>query len=216
MIPTTPGLHEIDLTVGEHSQSISISLPNLPAGQHPPLVIALHYAGHAGQRHYATGYLAGFVQPALASLGAVILAPDCPDASWETERAEEAVLGLIDLAVTSWGVDPKRVVLTGYSMGAVGAWRLAERHPERFSVLVPIAGRPQGVDTLRVPTYAIHGTADALFPADAVERATETLRARSIDAHYTPGPGFGHYEMARYIPLLRASVPWLTQHLAPR
>lgn len=212
MIPTTPGLHEIATESAGVPLELSLSLPD-PHDPHPPLVIALHYAGHEGQPHYATGYLTSVVLPGLRDLGAVLLAPDCPDTSWTTDRSERAILGLVDLAVAHWKIDPARVILTGYSMGAIGAWHITSRNPERFAVLLPIAGRPREIDAIRTPTYAIHGTDDALFPASEAEAAIRALTVRGIDAIYAPGPGLGHYETARYAPLLAASLPFLRAHL---
>ena len=35
-------------------------------------------------------------------------------------------------------IDPKRIYLTGLSMGGAGTWSLAAAHPERWAAIVPI------------------------------------------------------------------------------
>jgi pimeloyl-ACP methyl ester carboxylesterase len=37
--------------------------------------------------------------------------------------------------------DPRRVVLSGFSMGGLGAWCIAARHPDRFNGVLALAGR---------------------------------------------------------------------------
>lgn len=217
-LPTSPGLHEIALTVDGIEVLATVSVPARRT-KATPLVIALHYAGH-GQPHYATGYLSSLVAPGLQGLGAIVIAPDCPDKSWSTARAEKVVLGLVDLAVAAWKIEPlpsgrPRVLLTGYSMGAIGTWRIASRHPERFAVALPVAGRPENVDAMKLPTYVIHGSDDALFPAAAAEHAVEALRARGIESWYAEGAGLGHYDTGRYLQLLTEATPWIAGQLEP-
>ena len=36
--------------------------------------------------------------------------------------------------------DPKRVYLTGLSMGGFGTWSLAAKYPEKWAAIVPICG----------------------------------------------------------------------------
>jgi predicted peptidase len=36
--------------------------------------------------------------------------------------------------------DPKRVYLTGISLGGFGTWYLASKHPEKFAAIAPVVG----------------------------------------------------------------------------
>ena len=54
---------------------------------------------------------------------------------------EADVLRVIDEMVARHGVDPAKVVLTGSSMGGLGAWCLAARWPDRFNAVVIDSGR---------------------------------------------------------------------------
>ena len=71
------------------------------------------------------------------------------DSDWAAPDSEALVLDLVDAALRTFRVDPDRVILSGTSAGALGAWRLAARHPDRFAGLaafsggpVPLPGRP--------------------------------------------------------------------------
>lgn len=53
--------------------------------------------------------------------------------------------------MSEFGGDPARLYLTGFSMGATGAYRIAYRWPARFAAIAAIAGR---VDTSDAATYS--------------------------------------------------------------
>jgi predicted peptidase len=72
---------------------------------------------------------------------------------------------------TRYRIDPRRVYLTGLSMGGFGTWHYALAHPTRFAALVPIAGGyvqgskaiPPNICALRrTPVWAFDGTADTI------------------------------------------------------
>lgn len=64
---------------------------------------------------------------------------------------QELVIAELDRTMAEFSGDPARVYLTGFSMGATGAYRIAYRWPARFAAIVAIAGR---VETSDVQTYS--------------------------------------------------------------
>jgi predicted esterase len=56
--------------------------------------------------------------------------------------SERDVLEVLDRVQALCPVDPRRVFLTGHSMGGMGSWNLGFRHPDRFAAIAPVAGRP--------------------------------------------------------------------------
>jgi hypothetical protein len=59
---------------------------------------------------------------------------------WAQVR-EVAVIGKFGHAKTLWEwIDPKRIVLRGFSMGGAGTWHIGLHHPDRFCVIGPGAG----------------------------------------------------------------------------
>ena len=94
----------------------AISSPEDPAGgQTRPLVLALHF-GWAGELPpgYGRSYMSLLVAPALAELGAIIIAPDAPELSWTHPRSEKALLALVDHVRRNYSVDGERIVVTGF------------------------------------------------------------------------------------------------------
>ena len=207
--PLTRGFHRLEFTLGEDaSMGCSLWMPPLQHEDEVPLVLALHYGGEVTP-NLSMGFLETLVVPGLKKLGAVIVAPDCPGNGWTDEASERAVLALLDYAVSNWPVDRSRIVVTGYSLGGIGTWYLAARHPEIFSAAVPMAGRPVIDTLLRVPVYAIHGRRDEVIDVEPTRRAIEALRADGVDAHLVIVKGATHYETRRFAGPLEGAVEWL-------
>lgn len=60
---------------------------------------------------------------------------------WE-EWGRKDALEVLDLALAdpALGIDPRRVMLTGHSMGGHGTWHLGVHYPDRFAAIAPSAG----------------------------------------------------------------------------
>lgn len=131
----------------------------------------------------------------------LVVAPQCPSLEvWN----DGALLALLDIVVRDYDVDPRRVYLTGLSMGGFGAWSLGLRHPERFAALAPICGGGRLADVAaareRVPgdlqrlgIWAFHGARDRIVPVDESERMITALRDTGVrDVRLTVYPETGH------------------------
>jgi predicted peptidase len=66
------------------------------------------------------------------------LNPDDNPRGWNTIAAD--VMGVLDQVLARYKGDPKRVYLTGISLGGFGTWYLAAKHPERFAAMAPVVG----------------------------------------------------------------------------
>jgi polyhydroxybutyrate depolymerase len=153
-----------------------------------PLVIVLHGAG--GTAEWADGEtgwsaLAAREGFALALPEAIALDPGkpprfltnpqrCNDHSSgptaDPSNADDVAFlaALIDIAVSQYGVDRRRVFLTGFSNGAGMAFRAAAELADRLAAVAPVAGychdpRPSR-PSRPVPTLYIIGDADPLVP----------------------------------------------------
>lgn len=132
---------------------------------------------------------------------------------WRGEMAELAVMAL-EQTMQEFRCDPKRVYLTGISMGGYGTWYLALMHPERYAALVPVCGgldapKPTGstgnpqeaeerdygtaVHRLRnIPVWVFHGQKDEVVPVDESRHMVEALREEGGEVRYTEYPDTGH------------------------
>src|SRR4029434_1744931 len=79
-----------------------------------PLVLALHFG--SSPNGAAQSVLVTLVQPGLAELGAIIVAPESVGGAWNSPANDRAVLALLDAIRATYRIDEKRTAVTGYSM----------------------------------------------------------------------------------------------------
>ena len=141
-----------------------------------PLLVFLHGSGERGTdlelvKKHGPPKLAG-TKPELESF--FMLAPQCPTGRWWDTVA---VKDLIDQTVAQQPVDPKRIYITGISMGGFGTWNLLREYPDFMAAAVPVcgAGDPAAVSRFKaVPVWAFHGDKDEAVP---VQRSIEMVEA---------------------------------------
>jgi predicted peptidase len=151
----------------------------------------------------------------------ITVSPQCPLDS-DSEQQGATLLALLDAVLADYAVDPRRVYLTGLSMGGRGSWRLAVHHPERFAALVPICGRiPQLADffdrlpALRtMPVWVFHGSQDLVVPIANSERIVADLQELGGNVRFTVYPDADHdaWTQAYATPEL---YTWLLQYSLP-
>lgn len=216
-VPTSPGVHEARLQRDAGEPVLyTLSIPEgFEADEPHPLVLALHFAGR-NRPHFGRGILEGLVEPALRDLGALIVAPDSLGGGWTSSKSERAVLDLLDFLGSSYRIDPERVLVTGYSMGGMGTWYLAARHPDRFTAAIPLAGAPRALsdEELRVltglPLYAIHSIVDTVVPSGATEVAIGKLRSwEAANVELVLVDDITHYDVPGFRPYLLEAGKWL-------
>lgn len=170
-------------------------VPQGAPGTRWPLVVYLHGSGERGTDN--ASHLKNGVEQ-LAQWPCIVVAPQCPPGdswggSWfrEVKDAQRRVVELVALLSTRESVDAQRIVLVGFSMGAIGGWELVAQHRARFSAFVPIAGDvdlPVAESLAGFPIWAFHGEVDQAVPVSA----TREVARRGWLSHYTEFPGVDH------------------------
>jgi predicted peptidase len=207
----SPGIHDLTLARrGAPAIHYALSVPPHYHGEPVPLVLALHFGGDpegAGR-----SMLDILIEPALGDLGAVIIAPDSLAGGWSGPQNEQAVNALMAAVDRSYAIDPKKVIVTGYSMGGQGTWYWADKYPDRFSAAVPVSGRPTpSAATWRVPVFAVHSRDDQVNPIGPTEQRIAELKKRGLNAQLVVLTGITHFETDRFVDGLRRAVPWIQQ-----
>jgi len=204
------GVFSGHLSLEEYKAPIEygLSIPEIPQDKTVPLVLALHFSGGQG-----LPFLEGFTLFGLANLDAIIISPTVPGASNWSAIANTAMLTeLVELAVRDWPVDPKKVVVMGYSMGGYGTWSLLSSSPELFSAAIPIASSPKSwLETIstEVPIYAIHSELDKQIPLSEVESEVLTLQNRGVDIELVVAKNIDHYDSDILATYLYDTMDWL-------
>jgi predicted peptidase len=166
-----------------------------------PLIVFLHGAGERGTN---VQLVAVHGPPKIvrqdASFPFIVLSPQCPEgSSWNVETLN----ALLDETIARHAIDPKRVYLTGLSMGGYGSWAWASANPERFAAVVPICG---GGDPMpvrlssgarrerlaRLPVWAFHGAKDTVVTLTESQRMVDTYQMIGNSARLTVYPEAGH------------------------
>ncbi len=214
LTPLPPGEHQQTVQVpGGSSLHYTISVPpGYAQGQPTPLIVALHYGGDVTP-FYGRGVIDELVAPALGELGAIIVAPDAlGGGDWTTAENEKAVIWLTRSVMKSYSVDPKKVLVTGYSMGGQGAWFLGGRYQDLFTAVIPVAGEPAGGSLQwTVPVYVIHSQNDQIIPYGPVQKHVEQLKAKGANVELKTVSGLTHYQTTGFVGPLHETVPWLRQ-----
>lgn len=202
-----------------------------------PLVLSLHYSGpDTLPAFFGAGLLERVVLPALEPLGAVFVAPDAPDRGWGSSRSEQLVLALLDSIGARYAIDGDRTLVTGYSLGGMGTWYFAARHPERFRVAIPMASLPvlkedNWRDSLlaemrrfnavpdpamvqsmrRVAWTVLQSRADQTMSFSAMEAFVDGLKTQRVPVHFVALDSITHQQTIQYREPLAATLPWIRQ-----
>jgi predicted esterase len=145
----------------------------------------------------------------------IVVAPQLPAGQrWvDTQR----VVDLLQHALAPLPADADRVYVTGYSMGAGGAWRVAIEHPHLFAAAAAVAATTpeptEGIVTAlaRLPVRVYHGSADAdASYADAV-RLVRALQRENAPTELVTLEGEGH-DIVNEVYDDAALYQWLLSH----
>ena len=167
--------HDSDCAVGE--RTYRVVLPDLPATSTPLGAIIFAH----GYRGTAAGSLGNQSLVALAdTLGVVLAAAQAAGPEWSVPGlpSDDALTGVDEIAyfeaiaadlARRFGVDPERIIVAGFSSGAMLVWHLACYAGDQFAGFVPFSGtfwRPLPADcpTGSVNLSHYHGDADTIVP----------------------------------------------------
>ncbi len=164
-----------------------------------PLILFLHGAGERGD-NLEKVKVHGI--PRLLEkqdLPFVTLAPQCPADHWWADYLP-ALDALLGETIDSLPIDPRRVYLTGLSMGGFGTWHLAVEYPQRFAAIAPICGGNawmygirERIDRIRdIPAWVFHGAKDRVVPPRESKAMVKALKQCGADVRFTLYPEAKH------------------------
>ena len=210
---TAPGAYRLSLPVrGAEPLQYALSLPRGYDGtERRPLVLALHPGGPRTPG-YGAAFMGQVILPALYDFDPIVIAPDCPTQSWTDPAAEQAVLQLVKHVMSQYAVNPRQVLVTGFSMGGRGTWFMSSRHSTLFTGAIVMAGSAGSfsTDTLaRIPTYVIHSREDEVVPFEPAERMAASLEKLGRPVRFEALDGPGHFDMSEYVAPLERAAAWI-------
>jgi predicted peptidase len=185
-------------------------------GDKVPLIVFLHGSGERGTD---LNKVKSWGPPAIVEKDAnfpfMVVSPQVAEGEWWDAYLLKAML---DDVLKRYNVDPKRVYLTGISMGGYGAWDFAARYPDYFAAVVPICGGgiPRRAGRLKdIPVWVFHGLKDEAVPEQESARMVDALRAEGGNVKYTVLPEAGHVEAWVHAYSEAGLFEWLAQQRRP-
>jgi predicted peptidase len=123
----------------------------------------------------------------------MFVTPQCPVNSFWAARVE-SIIAFIDQLVETFHVDPRRIYLTGLSMGGYGTWFTATARPDLFAAIAPVCGGGMAwaASVLKMPVWAFHGACDTVVSPMQSDEMVAALKAAGADVTYSRVEGVGH------------------------
>lgn len=123
----------------------------------------------------------------------------------EIEKWSEAdVMNVLAMMRKEFNIDPKRVYLTGHSMGGAGTLFLASKHADIWAAVAPVAPASFKMNNTRadilkairnagLPLMIVQGDADTVVPPSNTRLWVETAKELGLqDFMYVEQPGIDH------------------------
>ena len=178
-----------------------------------PLVLFLHGSGERGsdnamQLVHGVWQILSFMKK--SGKEGYLLAPQCPaeqrwvDISWELQShrmparpsaSMALTVELVETFIKEFPVDPRRVYVTGLSMGGYGTWDVIQRWPDLFAAAMPLCG---GGDShlawkmRSLPIWVFHGDRDTAVPVVRSRQMVAALWQCDANVRYREYPDVGH------------------------
>jgi predicted peptidase len=206
----SPGTHPITIVRSDGTNlRFTLVVPDgYTADQEWPLIVALHFGGEVTP-FYGRGVVDALVAPAFVDLDAIIVAPDSIAGPWTNDTNEVAVLQIMDSVLKSYAVNKSQTVLTGFSMGGEGSFYIGGRNQDRFSAVIPVAGRPTSEANWKIPLFAVHSRADTVVPYEPTNNYVRNITSQGGDAQMHTVEDIPHFNTRAFVPALQTAVPWL-------
>jgi predicted peptidase len=210
------GFLDRTMTIGGTAYKYQVFVPeNWTARQAWPVILFLHGAGERGDdglMQTEVG-IATAIRWDRSRFPAIVVIPQCRKSIWWAEEPMQTLaIHALEAATREFHGDPRRIYLTGLSMGGYGTWALASRYPGRFAAIAPICGGILMPDEARkqpaednspyknvatkigpqTPVWIFHGAADDTVPPSESRRMNDAMKALGGEVHYTEYPGVGH------------------------
>ena len=171
--PSPSAVREVRLgTVSGVSYGFIEYLPQgYATGSNFPVVIFLHGSGQVGNGTTQLSAVRQVGPPRYVDTGTnypfVMISPQT-GGSWSSWEMENLMGSLLTHVLATYKVDPKRLYVTGLSLGGSGTWDLARFHSDKVAALLPVCGGSWGfsqteadrIVNANIAVWTFHGTAD--------------------------------------------------------
>jgi predicted peptidase len=102
---------------------------------------------------------------------------------------------IVDAVSKEFPIDPRRIYVTGQSMGGAGTWHMIGQRRGFFAAAVPLCGSPSADDAAEAastPIWAFHGESDRTVSVAVTRERVAALRKAGAHPFSTEYPGVDH------------------------
>lgn len=174
-----------------------------------PTILFLHGAGETGtdgKKQAAVG-LGPAIKKQEKTFPFIAVFPQSQKGGWTADSAEgKRAMAILAEVEKEYKVDPKRIYLTGLSMGGHGTWSHAAAHPDKWAAIVPICGpalrAPDSNDEAKIkaaaekikhlPCWCFCGDADRAELVKGMRTMSKALKDAGANVRYDEYPGVPH------------------------
>ncbi|MEJ0009027.1 MAG: prolyl oligopeptidase family serine peptidase [Steroidobacteraceae bacterium] len=139
-------------------------------------------------------------------------APAAPSPADIAKWSEEDVMNVLAMMRKEFNIDPKRIYLTGHSMGGAGTYFLGSKHADIWAAIAPVAPAAflmnnnredilKGIKKGGVPVLVVQGDIDEAVPVANTRMWVQTMKELGMHYKYVELPGITHG------PVITASQP---------
>ena len=165
------------ISAGSNTMRYRVYLPaNYTTTKDYPLVLFMHGSGESGTNNSSqvSNHISNLINLTETSYPSILIAPQLQTSSgWYPSNPQDLTPELLDLALSSYAIDERRLYITGLSMGGFGTMEYLDSYTDglgiEFAAAVSMHGGystsvvPQAVAHFKhVPTWLIHGSADTV------------------------------------------------------
>ena len=186
-------LHAAHIPVGDGPFPTVLALHGWGASAHDLLGLApLLYDGHALVL-CPQGPVEVPIAPGMHGYGWFPITGGGPPDPEEFERAAASLRIFLDAALECYAVDPRKLVVLGFSQGGVMAYDLALRDPSRFAGLAALSSwltaslaseLPKLPEHAGFPVLVMHGTEDPMIDIARARESRESLMPLGVALTY--------------------------------
>jgi predicted esterase len=164
-----------------------------------PLIFFLHGSGDRGNNLLLLAKASPFMYiREKGPLPAIIVAPLLTDDKTYALFPEAYMDGVLAEIQADYKVDPKRIYVTGLSLGGEAAYRFALHRPHTFAAVAPLCAFLQDSEVAKmnsikdIPVWTIHGADDTVIPLAWAEKPVNALKDAGGNVKFTILPGHDH------------------------
>jgi predicted esterase len=162
-----------------------------------PLLFFLHGSGDRGDNTFLLAKASPFMMiREKGPLPFIIVAPLLNAANEKFPL--EYLDGVLAEAQATYRVDPKRIYVTGLSLGGEATYRFAIHQPDTFAAIAPLsawldADQISLLDRIKnLPVWAIHGAEDTIIALSLGQQPVEALKKLGGNIRFTILEGHDH------------------------